>query len=70
MDILNVIERFNVINNERKLLNKQIKDYYTPLLIEAATNNDETKFNDLISEIPDCPFLMTAYRIGMSNFNK
>lgn len=70
MDILNIIERFNIINNERKLLNKQISDYYTPLLKEAAKNNDEIKFNALISEIPDCPFLMTAYRIGILDFNQ
>ena len=58
-----VIARFEVVNKERTELNNQIKTYYAPLLTEAGRNKEQDKFRELLSGIPDCPFLMTAYRM-------
>ena len=62
--ITDVISRFSVANKERNELNKQISEYYKPLIIAAAKNKDKTEYERLLSELPDCPFTLTAYRIG------
>lgn len=61
---LDIISRFSEVNKERNTLNKKITDYYTPLLEKAAKSKNKKEYDSLISELPDCPFLMTAYRIG------
>lgn len=62
-EILFVIDRLNIINEERNLLNSIISEHYTPLLTNAAKNKNQSECDKLLSELPDCPFLMTAYRI-------
>jgi len=59
-----VISRFSEIYTIQNELNKQIGDYYKPLLTEAARNGNKAKYDELLSELPDCPFVITAYRIG------
>ena len=63
LHIDSVIARFNAVNKERTELNNQIKAHYEPLLTEAGKSKDRDKFGELLSGIPDCPFLMTAYRM-------
>jgi hypothetical protein len=65
--IASVISRFSEVNTERNELNRQIGEYYKPLLTEAAKNKDKAEYDRLLSELPDCPFVMTAYRIGELN---
>ncbi len=74
LDISSIIERFTVINKERSLINSQISKHYTPLLMKAAKNGHKKKYDELLKQLPDCPFLLTAYRIGqlhgLRNYNK
>ena len=65
--IADVISRFSEVNKERNELNRQIGEYYKPLLTEAAKNKNKAEYDRLLSELPDCPFVMTAYRIGELN---
>lgn len=67
LSIADVISRLSDINKERNELNKQIEQHYTPLLTEASKNKDKAEYDRLLSELPDCPFVMTAYRIGALN---
>jgi hypothetical protein len=67
LNISDVIDRFTIINRERNSLNIQIRDYYTPLLTNATKNKDKAEYDRLLSELPDCPFLLTAHRIGELN---
>ena len=41
-DISDVIDRFKIVNQERNSLNNQIREYYTPLLTNAAKSNDKS----------------------------
>ena len=65
--IHDVISRFLVVNKERNELNTTIRNHYEPLLTEASKNKDKYEFDRLLSQLPDCPFVMTAYRIGELN---
>jgi hypothetical protein len=64
LNIADVISRFSDVNKERNELNKQIREHYTPLLTEACKNKNKAEYDRLLSELPDCPFVLTAYRIG------
>ena len=66
MDNINdTIQKFKDVEKERTDLNTKIREHYTPLLKKAGENNNEKEFNELVSELPDCPFLITAHRWGM-----
>lgn len=58
------IKRYNIVNKERSELNKQIRDHYEPLLTKAAKEQDKERFKELIDELPDCSFVLSALRIG------
>ena len=64
LKIEEVIDLYKVINKQRIDLNNTIKAHYEPLLTDAAKNQDKQEFHRLLSELPDCPFTNTAYRIG------
>jgi len=62
-DIQTTIQWFISTSKLYNALNTSIRDYYTPLLTKAAIDKDDDTFNNLMSELPDCPFVMTGYRI-------
>jgi len=64
LNIADVISRFSDVNKERNELNKQIREHYTPLLTEACKTKNKAEYDRLLNELPDCPFVLTAYRIG------
>lgn len=58
-----IIKNYNNVNNLRNELNNKIKEHYEPLLSTAGFNKDYSEFLRIASEIPDCPFLLTCYRM-------
>jgi hypothetical protein len=62
-NILNVISEFNVINKQRNELNSKIREHYEPLMTKAGKDGDLIEFERLMNELPDCPFLLTSYRM-------
>ena len=62
-NMLNVISEFNVINKKRNELNSKIREHYEPLMTKAGKEDNLIEFERLMNELPDCPFLMTSYRM-------
>lgn len=63
MKIKTVLKRFTTISQERSELNRKIAEHYEPLLKEAGNTKDFETMEKLLSELPDCPFALTAYRM-------
>lgn len=46
------IELFDILYNERIELNKQIREYYEPLFVDARQRKDKVVFDRLLRELP------------------
>ena len=65
-DMKNIDEikkRFEEVTTERRSLDDEIWNYYFPLLKVAGEAGDFEKMDSLISEMPDAPCTMSAYRL-------
>lgn len=63
-DIKTIVSLMNKNTSDRVILNRKIREHYEPLMIDAAKRGDVSEYNRLVSELPNCPFKTTAYRIG------
>ena len=69
MDIIEISARFEVVNEERKELNREIKNHYTPLLSKAGIAKDYDEFSRLMGLLPQgCPFYNSVMRMERMYF--